>query len=430
MANTHEVLILGSGPAGLSTALHLGDLGISPLVVALEGDKSHRSVYTKMSKAGQNDLCEIPFGCTRILPSVRFITTSGVDFTIPTGDRYAIIDYPQYTKALEQRLEQKNIVVERLPRSMIDGMNVIDNPDGANIQLAGVELQVRRAVDCTGVDAALLSKAGKESRHENPLVEFVYGGVYKGSMQGEDGLYLILGPAGGSGWVNPSMIGGGYVDIVFTALGWEKEANAFFKTAADRLKQLNFFLQKGNYVQFERNTQEQVFTGCIGVQPGKAPQTNSIYAVGESAGMTKPKTGQGFDRAIMGGRMAAYAISQGLTPQEFYRVWRGEWEKDALFYCFALARLAYQNDPNNRFTVHQRMQELLMRADAKNITGAIEHLLVDGELEARLLPVLLTSPSFLKLAADVIRYWGQITFLGDSSIKPYQTVFEYKTESH
>ena len=93
-----------------------------------------------------------------------------------------------------------------------------------------------------------------------------------------------------------------------------------------------------------------------------------------------------------------------------------------MFYCFALARLAYQGDKEKRFEVHKEMSELIRMKDKEWVTRAIENYLVGGKMDIRLLPILITNKEFFRVMMETFRYYFQIKLLGIGSIRPHNSI--------
>jgi flavin-dependent dehydrogenase len=176
-------------------------------------------------------------------------------------------------------------------------------------------------------------------------VEYVYGGLFRATLEESGMIIPFVREIGGTCWVNPSISGEGYVDVVVSGWGRKNDTSRFMQEGPARLKALKKFLEEKRIVNFVNNPPEIIFLGTIRSQLARNQGYKRIYVAGDAAGMARPKTGDGFRWAIYGGEIMARAIENGVPPDralaQFYTGDRAKW-KDLLLQGATFYRLPKQ----------------------------------------------------------------------------------------
>lgn len=381
-----EIAVFGAGPAGLSSAYHLAKEGHQITLIKSETKPSFRSVYTKLSDSEQSLF--FPEQYIQPVPRLRVLTTGGTDFTVFAQSPYAMVHYPGALGFVEQKLLPAQINVQALPQKEVSQVKIFDFSDKTEVWLSGSRQKYDQVIDCTGIEANILSQVTPD-RQNDFLVEYVFGGVFRGRIEPKS-LMIIVGPAGGTCWANPSMLGSDCIDIVFSAWGWRSFYHRFKQACQPRLKILVDFLKDKQGVHLFSSQPEELFGGMICSQPNSKPTTHHVFAVGEAAGMAKPKTGDSYRRALTGGRLLAKSISQDKSPSQFYHRWRRLWWTDNFFVGFVLARLASQKEGKNSVLVDKGYERFFSdKRQAKAMVEMAEAFFTEEKISPRLLSTIL-----------------------------------------
>ena len=409
---TDPVIIFGAGPAGLSSAKELAGRGAQVTLVAPERSPQHRSIYTF-----REGLAEHPASLCQTLPLFRIITPE-VDLTV-AADKYGVVDYPGLLRYWRESVLDTGTQIEYFPPGVIDGIKVIDAPDEVIVLLDGATERFAVAIDCTGVHANILRQVDSRRERENPLMEYVFGGVYRGNINPEALVLVFSNTAGGISWTNPSILGEEFIDVVFSAWGWKRDFDRFLEEGQERLKLLVQFLMSRQGISFEDLEPNELFWGMIRSQPAPRPQTHRIYAVGEAAGMAKPQSGQSFDRAILGGAMASEALEHNCTPAQFHRQWNTVWKGSPFFFAIALARLREQRANKVGGLVSKLDKWFSSEAGDSWLKDAGERFVVDNSLDWRLLIKFISDPDFLLYLARVNLLRLKMLVKREEPLKPF-----------
>lgn len=376
MAGTPErICVFGDGPAGLSTAMGLCRRGYPVTVIAPEQGFPYRSVYTTGN--GLLEFCKRRGVGILPLPTVRLLTEGGSDIRINPHEfngRYFIIDNREFLRALWRGLAEKGVVLERLPWKVLRNVGVEENSSGVVLKIDGDQSRWDLIVDATGVGAEIVRQVDPRRKREDFLTEYVYGGTYRGCLTPKE-LVLVFGPAGGTCWIAPS-INEGFVDVVFSAWGPFSQFSRFLEEAPHRLQRLVDFVRGKPGIEIGSDKPEEISAGMIRSQYPSSPATERVYPVGEAGGMAKPFSGDSFRITIKEGENLARAITEGLSPEEYFKQW---WRRgaDPWLQAVAFARLPFQRrgklggltDKFYRLTVSGRLPPDLVRQAEEWIVG-------------------------------------------------------------
>lgn len=331
MANK-EILILGAGPAGLAAAFESKKLGDRPHVLAPTREPGYRSVYTVFNGTAGRIINLLP-GTYKPLNNF-YLVTGETGVRVETGPGFMMVDYPRVINQLTQRLgkEQPEFSDPRTP------ITIKDRSDHVEVEIGGEKRRYDALIDCSG-EAAVTRKG------EDPIVEYVYGGLFQASLRKPEMIIAYVRKVGGTCWANPSVLGEGYADVVVSGWGRKNDTPRFMHEGPERLEALKKFLEEKGVVNFANDAPEIIFSGTIRSQLAKGWGYKRVYAAGDAAGMARPKTGDGFRWAIYGGEMMARAIENGVPPDkalaQFYAGDRALW-KDLLLQGATFYRLSNQ----------------------------------------------------------------------------------------
>lgn len=396
-----EIGIFGSGPAALMTANYLLNLGHDVWVIRPESYVPPRSVYT----TSRNTLMfeGLPLGLIKPLPWIRVITSNGTDFRVPVPDpgSYFMIDNRQLVTRLEAILNRQGTQAEILSFSKEDlsGMEVEETKEGVEVNIGGESFYFERVIDATGVGASVVRQVDPLRREEDFLVEYLYGGRFRGGFEKEE-MILVFGPAGGTSWACPSMEEG-CVDVVYSAWGRYSDFEKFLTEADQRLRILVRFLKNQPGIYLDNKEPEEVLSGMIRSQPTPKPQTSRVYCIGESAGMARPGTGESLSRIAQAAPLLALAIDRGLMPQDFYTAWRRLWQDD-FYYAAVVTRLPHQRE-NNRGRLPDHIGEFYRENEKDRLTQRIEDWVINNRLSVGLAVQLLKEPYILWSLIEVLK---------------------------
>lgn len=405
MANK-EILILGAGPAGFAAALESKRLGNRPHVLGPTKEPGYRSVYTIFNGAAGRIKDLLP-GAYKPLDNF-YLITSEVGVRVETSPGFVVIDYPRVVNQLRQRLQEGERPEFSDPQTP---MTINDRPDHVEVEIGGERRKYDALIDCSG-EAAVTRKG------ENPIVEYVYGGLFRASLRKPEMIIAYVRGIGGACWVNPSILGEGYVDVVVSGWGRKNDTSRFMQEGPRRLTVLKKFLKERGIVNFTNDAPEIIFSGTIRSQLAKNWGYKRIYAAGDAAGMARPKTGDGFRWAIYGGEMMARAIENGVPPDkalaQFYVGDRALW-KDLFLQGATFYRLS--NQQSGKFGTSVRPLGELIEKHRELKEPAINFFL-NGGVDLKLLLVLLEDSHFRGVLVG--SFLAQLRFFiqGEKSLYP------------
>lgn len=410
--STKEILIFGAGPAGLSSADQLARRGHNVTLVHPLAPISPRSIYTTYSSE-QELIVPLTPDLIRPLSLIRVITKNGTDFRVNTGSQpYYLVNNRVFLSKCEERLSRvPNITIEALPKRILSQVLITDSLKGSQVTIEGNKKVYDAVLDCTGVGAEVVSKVDPRRKEEIWVGEYVYGGSFKGTLENPE-MILVIGPAGGTSWVCPS-IHQGFVDVVYSAWGPYKDFKPrFLPTAKNRLSRLLDFIQNFPGIKIESRLPDDIYAGVIRSQPALAPLVNSVFCLGESAGMAKPGSGDSWRYAFKAGRMVAQLIDNGGDARKFHDTWTKSWNH-SFFYAGVLARMPYQRK-GELGGIFDCFGKWLEGADP-NLVNQIEEWLIRNKFPLPLLIRTLTEPRTLRPLVEVVKKKLEISLLGVSA---------------
>lgn len=327
---TADVVVVGAGPSGASTAYHLATLGIDVLLL-------DKSTFPRDKICGD--------GLTPA--AVHELLLMGVDttgwarnrgLTVIGGGHTVTMEWPD-SKSLpgygmcRARMDLDHALVLRAQSAgarLMEGITVTGALQNSAGRVIGVtarqgsgknrsELNVhaKLVVDAGGVAARLATSLGIEKNPEKPIG--VAARTYYRSPRGDEDwmeshLELWAGKPGesdllpGYGWIFP--MGDGIVNVGLGSVA----SNA----RATTLPYREVFAQWTAHLPEEwgftpENQIGQLRSAALPMSFNRTPHyTNGLLLVGDAGGMVSPYNGEGIAPGMKAGRLAAQAIAQGL----------------------------------------------------------------------------------------------------------------------
>lgn len=403
-----NIALFGKGTGGIACAHSLLEAGhdVTIFTPMFSANNERRSVFSTEHGIYEDVMgvfCPVEF--RKPISHIRIITHSGTDFSIPMGSEYFMVDYPSFVESWSTILSgNAHIHDAEQPKETLRDLQVWEDAHGAYVRLNGGFQQFDALVDSSGIGGTYISRVDTAYKKERDfLVEYVYAGNYPGHLDSNE-LILIWDTTGGTSWVNPSIYKGPHgepmVDIVYSAWGWRSHFSRFTQEADARLQHLAHLVSQQSGVHIDRSTQIHTVAGMIRSQPGPPPTANYSYAVGEAAGIAKPKSGESFNRSLLHGVITAAAIQTGKRPHDVYKQMRIYWPNDEHFFSIVLARLRYQEQAQ-----HARLMDQLGKMHANgtvtdHFIRGVEQFIIDGKLTPRLLMSLSKNPSMVQLMIE------------------------------
>ena len=409
MVNNGEVAIFGQGPAGVSCAKNLLERGLKVTAFRPLVNRASRSVYTTSIEAAET--LQYDPDSVRELSLFRVITTYGVDVRMKTPGSYFMVDNQAFIDQAAILLQGSGLEPIKLPKKTLKQIGIKEFRDKVEVQIDGAEKSFDFVVDCTGVDAEIVTKLDPTRLQKDFLAEYVYGGAFRGSMD-QDELAIVVGPAGGTSWVCPSVIPG-LIDVVFSAWGPASMfKSSFLPSARLRLQILKHFLANKPGINIESQKAEEIYCGMIRSHPTPKTSFNRIFAVGEAAGMARPMTGDSIRFALKGGELLAQAIDKGINASSFQKSWQRDWNCD-LFLAWALTRLP--NQQNGELGKRERFLNQALDQNP-NLVKDAEDLIIRGITHPRLIWTLIQDPTIGLFLSNLLLKRAEIWFKGNDNI--------------
>ena len=325
MINDYDVIIAGAGPAGLSAAKTVAELGLKCLIIEKNEEvgypvrTSGASWYNDMVRLGIPKKYLNPLHRISLVGPHEEIT---IDFEDPVACildvtevyKFLASQATQYGAELRLQTKVKDIIIER---GFVCGLRIQDKNNSE-------EIRCKVVVDATGFNAALVKKLGYIKKWPRKAVGVQYD--IQSSDIDHDSASLFVGrriAPSGYGWFFPwrknrARVGVGII---------RPDSSANPNLLADALLKSDYLSKCiGNYKIIRKET--GMFP-CSG--PIKRTVANGFIAVGDSAGMGSPLHGEGIRYAIKFGRLAGEvifnAITKGKVSAENLYIYEKKWRK-------------------------------------------------------------------------------------------------------
>jgi flavin-dependent dehydrogenase len=404
---SREVVILGGGISGLAAADEFEKRGDAVTILTPEGsyDKNNfRSVYTTFQ--GQTEYLLSSFSGQTLRPLSKFRLVTDTSEVQLDGKGYYMVDFPAALSDLRSKLRTTRI--EEFNKQTGE-LRIADSRDGVSIQINGKKMHPDAVLDCSG-EAAVTNR-------ENPITEFVYGGLFRGDTRDREMIIAFVGEMGGTCWVNPS-IQPGYIDVVVSGWGWKSDLGKFVGEGEQRLRILRDFLIEKNVVLFDKNTPDITFSGSIRSEVRHRTQAHHVYAAGDAAGVAVPKTGDCFRWAAREGQLVAGAVHEGLSPNKAAKMIYKDRPllKDLLLQGATVYRLNKQITGDLGTSVEPINGLIQRHPELKEMA---EEFFVNETMHPRLLLCILQNEHFREIFVKSLLAEISIALLGIERIKPF-----------
>lgn len=412
--DSKDVLIIGAGPAGLSSATNLGREGHNVTLIRPPLLAGPRSIYTTETPT----TLSLTDTDTRVLPYIRVVTSAGADYQVATpGRQYYMLDNRAVMQRSWQDLEENfpNVRTHVLPKRTIKGISVTETPDRLSVGIDGERRQFDYIVDCSGTDAEMVSKVDPARMNERWLGEYLLGASFKGQLDNEE-MILVFGPAAGTSWVCPG-IEPGMIDVVYSAWGdMHYYKNTFLAESTKRLQVLKNFMDTVPGVSFETDVPQQRYCGVIRSHISPKPLTDRVIAVGESAGMAVPGTGDSWRFSEKGGKLVSASITKGETAGDFHRRWTGQWGSGFIM-AGVFARIKDQAT-GNIGGIANLVDRWIREESGTGLIEDVERFFVDRKISPGFAMRLMQEPTTRSMFFRTLATWVGIKTLGPGSFIP------------
>ncbi len=308
----YDIIIVGCGPAGSSTAKHLAEKGLKVLVLDRNNEigtpkrcgegLSANSVKQLGLKIPRQCIAQDIKGAIAYAPNGRKVT---IKFE---GTKGHVLERKMFDKWLAG--EAANVGSKIIAKSNVYGLiksNGFITGVKANIMGEDVEIRSKVVVAADGVESTVMRMAG--FRAKNPrLVDTGFQYEMDGIDIDEDMIHLYFGNKiayRGYVWVFPKGKNRANVGIGITGLGNIKTA----KLLLDEWIEARPELRKGSIIE--------VNAGCIPVGGFLESMVgNGIVGVGDSVNQVNPIHGGGIAESLKAGRIAGDVIADAIKKND------------------------------------------------------------------------------------------------------------------
>lgn len=321
----HDVIIIGAGPAGSTTATFLAQHGLDVLLLDKAVFPRDKTCGDGLTPRAIDVLAELGLmealtaeGCS--MSQAQVIAPNGrpVTLNIPQRD-----DLPTTMLAIP-RLKLDEMIRQRALAAGVryqDATHVTDityHNDGITVHgrrgSASIQHHGRMAVIAVGAAMKLLMQLG--ILREPPLLTLAARAYYEDvqNLSGRFEFYFEGVPLPGYGWVFPLSPTSANIGAGIFVSGWSKKHK---HTAQAVLKQ---FLQVPVLREMLAHARQ---TSPVRGYPIRtdfataATYTNRVLLVGEAAGLVNPLTGEGVDYALESGKIAAAHLCAMFDTADF-----------------------------------------------------------------------------------------------------------------
>lgn len=330
-AMTADVVVVGAGPAGASTAYHLASLGIDVLVLEKAQFPRDKICGDGLTPAAVHELILMGVDTSGWMRN-RGLTVIGGGHTVTLGwpDQKSLPGYGM-TRA---RKELDHALISRAVDAgarLVEGATVtgaIQDPTG---RVTGVTARIGRGAaareitvsarlvaDCGGVAARLATSLGLEKKTRRPMG--VAARAYFRSPRGDEDfmethLELWSGKPGesdllpGYGWIFPmgdGIVNVGLGSVSSTANATQLPYKKIFEQWTANLPEEWGFTPEGRIGPLR--------SAALPMSFNRQPHyTSGLVLVGDAGGMVSPFNGEGIAPALKAGRFAAHCAAQALS---------------------------------------------------------------------------------------------------------------------
>ncbi|MCD4557300.1 geranylgeranyl reductase family protein [Schaalia sp. lx-100] len=330
VAATADVVVVGAGPAGASTAYHLATMGIDVLMVDKAVFPRDKVCGDGLTPAAVHELLFMGIDTTGWTRN-RGLTVIGGGHTVHLEwpDQKSLPGYGMARRrmdldhALVQRAREagarvnENVTVTGALQDSTGRVIGITTRSGRGPQAVTGQIKAKLVVDAGGVSARLATSLGIKKNPNRPMG--VAARTYFRSPRGneewmESHLELWAGKPGesdllpGYGWIFP--LGDGLVNVGLGSVASHAQAThlPYKKVFAQWVQNL-----PPEWGFTPENQVGPLASAALPMSFNRTPHyTNGLLLVGDAGGMVSPFNGEGIAPGMKAGRYAAAAIAQAM----------------------------------------------------------------------------------------------------------------------
>lgn len=301
----YDVIVVGGGPAGSSTAYHLAGQGRKVLIVEKDREVGRNILCAEGISKGFHDLVKPERGVASEIKKIRIIVEDEVDFTVLSKSSFGfVLERKIFDRLLFERAVEKGavpLINSRFFDLKKDGdyYRVFVNQGGQT-----QEFLSRYVVGADGPGSGVGLKAGIRTELKEGFVHYcsqVY--LFDESIEADTILFYFserLTP-GGYGWVFPKRKGFANVGVGVDNSWSSAEIG------------LTLFLEK----YFPKG---KILGSLKGVVPWGGLEEevykDGVFLVGDAGRLADPMSGGGIANAYISGKIAAESIIEG-NPESY-----------------------------------------------------------------------------------------------------------------
>jgi geranylgeranyl reductase family protein len=357
-----DILIVGAGPAGASTAAHLASRGVRVLLVDRQQLPRDKVCGDFVGPAALIELDLLGVGGDPRIRDGNMIREAGLFVDGRELIRHPIPEVPGLPSfgRVVPRLVLDDVILDAARRAgaeIVDGTSVAGyeaGPDGVTVRLEGRDSRrsvvVRALVGADGSSstiARMLRGHPTERADRIIAVRAYYEGV-EGAADRSD-LYFTGDSFPGYCWLFPTSATTANVGV-----GMLLDT---LPPASEHIRELLVRLVEGDRALRARLGRATLTGKIVGwplttFNPREQIVGDRVLLAGDAAGLINPLNGEGIQYALSSGRWAAETINASLTSGDFSRAGLEPYARrvhDELRYDMALARLIIQFISNRSF---------------------------------------------------------------------------------
>ncbi len=310
----YDVIVVGAGPAGSSTAMNAAKLGLNVLILEKKG------------QIGSPVQCAEGIGENFPIPIKKKWVATEINEAIIYGPKGSEARISGRGYILERRIFDRDLAAmavdagaELHPGEPLTGLDI--HEDHVTVQTPEGKYKARIVVGADGPISTVAKLAGIDTSMGPRDMDVAFEYFMTGVELDMDKIYLWFGrkfAPGGYVWVFPKGDGRANVGIGIQTWLAKKDAQTY----------LHEFLD--NYLPNARVVEKT--GGLVPVTPVKSAVADRVMLVGDAAHQADPLTGGGIKNAVVAGKIAAEvaaeAIEAGDCSRKFLEKYDQRWKKE------------------------------------------------------------------------------------------------------